>query len=299
MAGATELSLDLIATMSYDGWLLSVNPAFTRVLGYTAAELLSRPLTDFMHPDDRARMLAELEGQAETGRDLIGVLNRVRAKDGAERWLERNRRFDESAGTHNAFARDVTDRIEAEQREKLKSQELELALDGARQIGERLNLVTEAIADGLVTIAEDGTVVRFNRAAERMYGYQRSEVIGRHEDMLSADPGQDRYLDRYGRTGEEGILGVRHETASRRKDGSVFPAEFTLGEITEGGERLFVSIIRDITERKQHDEAEQHFKDILQRTVHERNGGSEGAYRRARRCASGNAAKAGARGRVS
>ena len=263
-------SLDLIAMITRDGSLRSVNPAFTSVLGYTAAELLGSKLTDFMHPDDSARTLTALEEQAKTSRDVLGLLNRFRTRDGTDRWLEWNIRFDEGSGTLIAFARDVTDRVEAEQREKLKSRELERALEEAREVGERLDLVAEAVADGLVTIDASGTIVRFNAAAERMFGCQRSEVIGRHEDMLVADPGQATLVDRYLRTGEEGIIGARHETVCRRKDGSVFPVEFTLGVISEASEPLFVTVFRDISERRQHEEAERNFKDILQRTVRER-----------------------------
>ncbi len=168
VARREELSLDLIATTSFDGWFLSVNPAFTRVLGYSAEELLSRPCVEFIHPDDRSTMLAELEEQTETERDLAGAVNRYRAKDGTYRNLEWNVRVDERTKTLISFARDITDRTQDEQRAELKSRELALALEDSRETNLRLNLVTEAVVDGLVTIDANGTILRFNTSSEHL-----------------------------------------------------------------------------------------------------------------------------------
>ncbi len=57
-----NLSLNLLCVAGFDGYLRRVNPSWTRVLGWTEAELLSRPVADFMHPDDR-----ELTLQARAG----------------------------------------------------------------------------------------------------------------------------------------------------------------------------------------------------------------------------------------
>ncbi|WP_411278339.1 PAS domain S-box protein, partial [Gaiella sp.] len=265
-----ELALDLIATVSADGWYLSVNPAFTNLLGFSANELTGRPFVDFVHPDDRARTLADLAEQVGTGGDVVNAVNRHRTKAGGYRWLEWTSRVDEETGTLVSFARDVTERVQAEEREQLKARELEVALEDARGSNVRLNLVAEAVTDGLITIDESGTIVRFNTSSERIFGYRRDEVVGRSAQIVMADTGHEGLLARYLRTGEDGVIGVRRELRGRRKNGSNFPLECTVGEVSHRGERLFIAVVRDITEQKRWDEAEQDYKTFLQQTVGER-----------------------------
>ncbi|MEO5634667.1 PAS domain S-box protein, partial [Gaiella sp.] len=249
---------------------LSVNPAFTNLLGFSANELTGRPFVDFVHPDDRARTLADLAEQVGTGGDVVNAVNRHRTKAGGYRWLEWTSRVDEETGTLVSFARDVTERVQAEEQEQLKARELEVALEDARGSNVRLNLVAEAVTDGLITIDESGTIVRFNTSSERIFGYRRDEVVGRSAQIVMADTGHEGLLARYLRTGEDGVIGVRRELRDRRKDGSIFPLECTVGEVSHRGARLFIAVVRDITEQKRWDEAEQDYKTFLQQTVGER-----------------------------
>ncbi len=110
----TELSLDLICTASFDGFFLRLNPAWKRVLGYEVEELQARPFLDFVHPEDRAATLAEVERQTAAGEPVMSFENRYRCKDGSYRWLEWTSRPDPGAGMLFAVARDVTARKQAE-----------------------------------------------------------------------------------------------------------------------------------------------------------------------------------------
>jgi len=264
------LSLDLIATASPEGWYTSVNPAFTTVLGYSGEELTSRPFVDFIHPDDRARTLADLAAQVGTGRDIVNAVNRHRTKSGEYRWLEWTSRIDKDTGTLVSFAREVTERIQAAERDRLSAHEVEVALEETRETNVRLNLVAEAVTDGLITVDESGTIVRFNASSERIFGYHRDEVVGESAEILTGVGGQEWDLARYLRTGGDEMIGVRREVRGRRKNGSIFPLECTVGEVSHRGERLFIAVVRDITEQKRWDDAEQDYKTFLQQTVGER-----------------------------
>jgi len=81
-----EYAVDLLCIAGVDGFFVVVNPAFPRTLGYSAAELLSRPFVDFVHPADRDATVAET-GQLADGSPTLSFSNRYRHKDGYYLWL--------------------------------------------------------------------------------------------------------------------------------------------------------------------------------------------------------------------
>jgi len=123
------LSLDLIATASFDGYFTSVNPAFTETLGFSREELLERPLLWFVHPDDREPTIAAIEEQTQEGRAVFRFENRYRTKDGSYRWLEWTSRPDAQAKELVAVARDVTERKRLEALAQAHMEHLEQAVD--------------------------------------------------------------------------------------------------------------------------------------------------------------------------
>jgi PAS domain S-box-containing protein len=81
-----DLSRELICVLGFDGYLKSINPAWKWTLGLPNDDLLSRPLIDLVHPDDRAATEAEIE-KLKTGSETIYFENRLRAKDDTWRWF--------------------------------------------------------------------------------------------------------------------------------------------------------------------------------------------------------------------
>lgn len=265
-----DLSPDLIAILSFDGLITRVNSAASRLLGYSGEGLVGQPFLEFVHPDDREMAAAEVARLVVSDAETYRFQVRVKSRDGAVRWLEVNACSDVATRTLAAVARDVTERLQLESEREQTARRLELALNEARETNVRLHLVAEAVADGLVTVDEANTIVRFNTAAERIFAYQRAEVIGKKANVLLGIPGQESYVARFVRTGDKTIIGTPHETLGRRKDGSVFPMELLLGAATHEGERIFIGVVRDISERKQREEAQAHQKEILELAVQER-----------------------------
>jgi PAS domain S-box-containing protein len=119
---------------------------------------------------------------------------------------------------------------------------------------ERARSIVDAAADGIITYDEIGRVQSFNRAACRLFGYAVEEAIGKNiTDLLPTnDPhGPDSDLQ----TGEGRILGNEQAVHGRRKDGSKFPVEVAIGKARVGNRRSFTAIVKDITQRKQAEEA--------------------------------------------
>ncbi len=116
----------------------------------------------------------------------------------------------------------------------------------------RLRSVVESAVDGIIVIDAAGIVEAFNQGAERLFGYGASEVIGRNVSMLMPSPYReehDGYLARYLRTGEARIIGIGREVTARRKDGTTFPVQLSVGEMSVAGGRKFTGIIHDLSAR--------------------------------------------------
>jgi PAS domain S-box-containing protein len=122
-----------------------------------------------------------------------------------------------------------------------------------RQVEERMRSVVNHLVDGIISIDEIGTVVTFNPAAERIFGYGAAEVIGQNIKMLMPEPyltEHDTYLANYLRSGQAKIIGIGREVVGRRKDGSTFPMDLAVSAFHLGERRHFTGIVRDISERK-------------------------------------------------
>ena len=117
----------------------------------------------------------------------------------------------------------------------------------------RLRALVATAVDGVMIIDPAGTVQEYNPACERLFGYGADEVVGNNVKMLMPPPyreDHDEYLRRYRATGVKRIIGVGREVEGRRKDGTTFPMELSVGEARPGGQQVFVGIVRDITARK-------------------------------------------------
>jgi two-component system sensor kinase FixL len=117
-----------------------------------------------------------------------------------------------------------------------------------------LQALLDAAVDAVVMIDHRGTVTAFNRSAERLFGYEASELLGQNVNLLMPSPYREEhglYLDRYERTGIPHIIGVGRQVEGLRKDGSRFPAFLSVGRVAHSDPPRFVGFVRDVTTERQ------------------------------------------------
>lgn len=207
------LAVDMLCVGGFDGYFKLLNPAWERVLGYTAEELLAKPWLNFIHPDDRDATVREGERLA-AGANVIRFHNRYRAHDGSYKWLSWMAVPDIDRKLIYAVARDISDakrteeellaaRSQAEAATRAKSEFLahmsheirtpmtgiigmtELALDSKLSVEQRDYLTTARdSAEALMRLLDD--ILDFSKIEARRLQLEQVEFHLRKtlEDVL-------------------------------------------------------------------------------------------------------------------
>lgn len=197
---------------------------------------------EHIHPDDHESFLATY-AEAYAARRGVEIEYRLSRRDGEYRWLLDHGvpRFaeDGSFAGYVGSCVDLTDRKRAE--------------EASRASMARLNAVLDNVLDGIITIGGSGVIETFNPAAERLFGYAASEVVGANVKVLMPEPyhsEHDSYLQKYRRSGVAKVIGIGREVVGRRKDGTTFAMDLGVSEFRLNGRHCFVGLVRDIEERK-------------------------------------------------
>ncbi len=239
-----DTEVDGIILIDDMGTVTDYNAACERLFGYSVHEVVGRNVKMLMPPPYHDEHDAYLERYRRTGEKRIIGLGReveARRKDGTTFPIELSVGETQEAEKRMfvGIVRDISARKAAEQ--------------ALRDREGRLRAVIDTAVDGVIIIDAYGRVQDYNPACERLFGYRAEEVLGQNVKVLMPSPYADEhdgYLSRYRRTGEKRIIGIGREVEGRRKNGSTFPIELSVGEARQGDAPIYVGIIRDVTERK-------------------------------------------------
>ena len=116
-----------------------------------------------------------------------------------------------------------------------------------------LTAILDNLNDVVVTIDTSGTIITANKTMSTIFGYEPEEIMGQDVSILMPDPYakyHSEFLNHYLETGRAKIIGVGRELPGLHKSGRVFPIELSLSEVVQDGQRQFIGIVKDITERK-------------------------------------------------
>ncbi|MBE9183710.1 PAS domain S-box protein [Microcoleus sp. LEGE 07076] len=227
------ISLDLLCIVGYDGCFKRLNPAWSTVLGYSTAELFAKRAIEFVHPDDREATAAEA-AKLIAGTSSISFENRYLCKDGSYKCLLWTASPFGEEGLIYSVGHDITSRKQAES--KLQQQAVAMG----------------AAYDGIAIFNDRKECIYSNDAYLKMYGLaSTSELFGKKWKMLYSYA-ENQYFEREVMPAiqEKGYCNI--EALGQRDDGTKFPQELSLTMLA-GGE--IISIVRDITKRKQAESA--------------------------------------------
>jgi PAS domain S-box-containing protein len=135
------LSIDMLCIAQFSGYFLKLNPAWEKTLGFSREELQSKPMFEFVHPDDRERTLAQ-NRRVRAGGQALAFENRYLCKDGSYRWLLWNATADVEHQLIYSVARDITERKRAEAERERLVQELQAALAEVKELRKILPICT-------------------------------------------------------------------------------------------------------------------------------------------------------------
>lgn len=235
-----EHSLDMLCIAGYDGYFKVLNPAWSKVLGYTTEELLAEPWLTFVHPED-IEPTKNISSVILDGKEIYRFENRYICKDGSIKWLSWNSIPYPDEQIMFGIARDITEKKKTE--DELQLQEL------------KFRSLVKYSSDIIAMYGQDKTFLYASPGIKSVLGYEPGEIIGLkgHDLMKPEGNGSEIHntadLSQIPR-GEH----IKYLSKAIHKDGSVKWLETTITNLLEEpGVRAIVGNYRDITEKVKSD----------------------------------------------
>ena len=244
---------DAVIATDVEARVTRLNPVAERLTGWTLAEALGRPVSEIFNIINKESRLSATIPVMETlaHGTVQGLANHtvLVARDGSECDIA-----DSCAPIHGSDGR-IAGAVLVFRNVSAEYAVQQTLRDSAALVQTILNTVV----DGIITLrASNGTIESVNPAAEHMFGYSAAELGGQNFRRLipELDPDQENgSLEYYSASDEARATGAGREVTGRRKDGSSFPLEIAVSEMWLGGQRYFTGILRDISARKNAEEA--------------------------------------------
>ncbi|PWE18509.1 PAS domain-containing sensor histidine kinase [Marinicauda salina] len=127
-----------------------------------------------------------------------------------------------------------------------------LSIASAESRGSMLRGVLDTVPEAVIRTDADGRMLSLNRAAEEMFGWSEAELCGENVNRLMPEPyasAHDGYIEHYLSSGERRSTNWRRRFHGLRRDGEIFPVEIAIADADSNGDRGFVGMIRDVSDR--------------------------------------------------
>ena len=243
LAAIAEASDDAIVGKDLNGVVTSWNKAAETMFGYPADEIIGQPITLVIPPD----RIDEEQARSSIG-FVAASASSISRRSGAARMVVSSRYL-------SPYRRSATIRagLLASPRSPATSATRSVSAANSSIAKRCFTPFSTRVPDALIVIDRHGLIQSFSDAAARLFGFSAAEATGLNVSMLMPSPYReehDHYLARYRATGERHIIGSGRIVVGRRKDGSTFPMELTVGEVNLPGTQRFTGFVRDLTEHK-------------------------------------------------
>jgi len=244
-----EASPDAIVVTNEKGQISSINSQVERLFGYNRQELIGQSV-EILVPerfrDAHPRHREAYNSQASVRPMGVGLQLFGRRKDGSEFPVDIMLSPVEAAEGRVVISviRDISDRKKAEE-----------ALQRSEQ---QFRALFEFSPDAIIASDQEGCITEVNARVESMFGYQRGELLGQPIDSLVPERFRHTHPARrkeYASAARVRPMGAGLELYGRRKDGTEFPADIMLGPVETAEGRVVLSVIRDLTEKREAEEA--------------------------------------------
>jgi two-component system, sensor histidine kinase and response regulator len=230
-----NMSIDMIGIARFDGFFKRINPAWQKTLGFSEEKLMSTPLSEFVHPDDRRAAAAQFQCLA-TGSPIVDFVCRCLCSDGRYKTFLWTAVPVPEEQTFHVIGRDITERERAE--EALRESEAKFK--------DLFDLAPVAYHE----LDRQGRIIRVNLTEQRMLGYTADEMAGRNAwDFIVEKSAEQAVVQRL--SGEPSLQPF--ERTFMRKNGTLIQmlVEDRIIYDAEGSIVGIRSTLRDITEQKQ------------------------------------------------
>lgn len=253
--GASEYAIYMLDP---DGRVTIWNEGAERLKGWTESEVIGKNASLFYPEEEVAagKPAADLARTRELGR-LTEESWRLR-KDGSEflAHISITALYDKRGNLrgYGKVVRDISEQRAAERK---------MVASGAH-----LRSILSTVPDAMVVINEQGKILSFSAAAEKLFGYVEAELLGANVSILMPPPDKeqhDDYIRRYLETGQKRIIGIGRVVTGLRRDGAHFPMELAIGEAIGEDQRIFTGFIRDLTEQQR---AEERVEELRSGLIH-------------------------------
>jgi PAS domain S-box-containing protein len=244
--------------------MLYVSPGYERIWQRTCQSVYQQPKSflDSIHPEDQEGVFAAIQRQMQG--EVTQQEYRIIRPDGSIRWINDSSVpiIDQTGKVYRicGVAEDITERIYAQEA---------LRISQARFAG-----ILEIAKDAIISVDENQRIILFNQGAEKIFSYSSGEILGKPLDILLPQrfiSAHREHLCNFGTIKEKSRkMGENSEVLGLRKDGKEFPCEASISKLEIGKEVIFTVILRDITERKQAQDALQQLNSELEVRVEQR-----------------------------
>lgn len=258
-----------VIEFSMDGKVLTANQNFLKLMGYKISDIKGKHHKifceqEYAKSDDYKNFWKALN----EGQFIADQFKRI-TKDGGEVWIQAsyNPILDLTGTPYKVvkFASDITEQKELEIKAQMNAEELKEQEEEMRQNMEEMTATQEEMqriqrkmestldqaVDSIVTINSNKEILFYNKAAEKMFGYSPSEVLGQNVKMIVPEEhraAHDNYVDSNIKTGVNKVVGQGRDLEMTRKNGEKFWGHLSLSKVETNGEIQYTAFIKDISE---------------------------------------------------